>query len=123
VGRQPKPHYRATPKGLEDYGQWLVGQLDEDLRRQRLFVLALATCTRDPRRALELLTRYEQACLMEAGRTPIKLREDICPGDPQALGARLLAEESRLALGAKLAWVEYARRELSVLVGSRMVAS
>src|ERR1700689_1594364 len=27
VGRQPKPRYRATAKGLEDYCEWLVGQL------------------------------------------------------------------------------------------------
>src|ERR1022692_333686 len=24
AGRQPKPHYRATAKGLQDYGQWLI---------------------------------------------------------------------------------------------------
>jgi DNA-binding PadR family transcriptional regulator len=122
IGRQPKPHYRATPRGVEDYGEWLVGQVDEDLRRQRLFVLALATYTRDPRAALEILTRYEQACLAEAARTPIKPREEVCVGDPQALAARLLAEEGRLALGAKLAWVEYARQELHVLADVRMVA-
>jgi|HubBroStandDraft_2_1064218.scaffolds.fasta_scaffold05379_3 DNA-binding PadR family transcriptional regulator len=122
VGRQPKPHYQATAKGLEDYGEWLVGQVDEDLRRQRLFVLALATFTRDPLAALEILTRYEQACLAEAGCMPVTPREAVCAGDTQALAARLLAEESRLALGAKLAWVEYARRELSVLAGGRMVA-
>jgi DNA-binding PadR family transcriptional regulator len=122
IGRQPKPHYRATARGLEDYREWLVGQVDEDLRRQRLFVLALATHTRDPRATLEIIARYEQACLTEAGRTPLKSREEVCVGDPQALAARLLAEESRLALGAKLAWVEYARQELHALVDTRMVA-
>jgi DNA-binding PadR family transcriptional regulator len=123
VGRQPKPHYRATEKGLKDYAEWLVGQVDEDLRRQRLFVLALATFTRDPGAALGILTRYEQACLTEARRAPIAPREEACVGDPQVLAERLLAEETRLALGAKLAWVEYARQELNVLAGSRMVAS
>jgi DNA-binding PadR family transcriptional regulator len=116
-GRQPKPHYRATPKGLEEYGQWLVGQLDEGLRRQRLFVLALATFTREPRSALEILDRYERACLMEAQNTPIPPRAPAVVGGPE-LAARLAAEEGRLALGAKLAWVEYARRELSALSGS-----
>jgi DNA-binding PadR family transcriptional regulator len=121
VGRQPKPHYRATAKGLEDYGQWLVGQVEEDLRRQRLFVLALATFTRDPQRALELLTRYEQACLVEARSTPIPSRE-ACAGGAPELAARLAAEESRLSVGAKLAWVEYARRELKALAGARVEA-
>ena len=119
VGRQPKPHYQATPKGLEDYGQWLVGQVDEDLRRQRLFVLALATFTRDPNRALELLVQYEQACLAEAQRTPIAPLQGVCAGGAPELAARLAAEESRLAVGAKLAWVEYARRELRALLAAR----
>lgn len=122
VGRQPKPHYQATAKGLADYAEWLVGQVDEDLRRQRLFVLALSTFTRDPRAALRILTRYEQACLTEAGYAPIAPREDVCVSDTRALAGRLLAEESRLALGAKLAWVEYARQELNLLAGSHMVA-
>lgn len=119
LGRQPKPHYQATDRGLEDYGQWLVGQVHEDLRRQRLFVLALATFTRDPQMALEILTRYEQACLVEAGSMTIKSRETGCAGGAPELAARLLAEEGRLALGAKLAWVEYARRELKALPGVR----
>jgi DNA-binding PadR family transcriptional regulator len=120
-GRQPKPHYRATPKGLEEYGQWLVGQLDEDVRRQRLFVLALATFTREPHTALEILSRYERACLEEAQRTPLPSRAVACAGGAPELAARLVAEEGRLALGAKLAWVEYARRELNALAGVRHV--
>src|ERR1700734_1290337 len=107
-GRQPKPHYRATPQGLEEYGEWLVGQLDEGMRRQRLFVLALATSTREPQSALEILSRYERACLTEAQNTPIPpLRAPAGAGGGSELAARLAAEEGRLALGAKLAWVEY----------------
>ncbi|HSZ12625.1 MAG TPA: helix-turn-helix transcriptional regulator [Solirubrobacteraceae bacterium] len=125
-GRQPKPHYRATAKGLDGYGQWLVAQLDEDLRRQRLFILSLATFTRDPQTALELLARYEQACLEEARGTPIAPRTaqhtGVCAGGAPELAARLAAEESRLAVGAKLAWVEYARRELMALPGARVAA-
>jgi DNA-binding PadR family transcriptional regulator len=115
VGRQPKPHYCATAKGLQEYGQWLVGQVEEDSRRQRLFVLALARFTREPQAALEILTRYEQAWLAEAQRTPVRPRDGECAGGAPELAARLAAEESRLALGAKLAWVEYVRRELSSL--------
>jgi len=116
VGRQPKPHYRATATGLEGYGQWLVGQVDEGLRRQRLFVLALARFVRDPQAALEILDRYEQACLAAAQSTPIKPRDDERAANAVELAARLAAEASRLALGAKLAWVGYVRRELNALV-------
>ena len=119
VGRQPKPRYRATPKGLEDYCQWLVDQLGEDRRRQRLFVLALATFARVPRAALEILSRYEQACLAEAQHTQIPPQAPGCAAAAPELAARLATEERRLALGAKLAWVEYARRELDALVELR----
>jgi DNA-binding PadR family transcriptional regulator len=121
-GRQPKPHYRATSKGLEEYGQWLVGQLDEGMRRQRLFVVALATFTREPQSALEILDRYESACLAEAQNTPIPSRAATGVGGAPELAARLTAEEGRLALGAKLAWVEYARRELNALAHAREAA-
>jgi DNA-binding PadR family transcriptional regulator len=120
AGRQPKPYYRATAQGLENYAQWLVGQVEEDLRRQRLFALALARFTRDPPAAQKILSRYEHACLAEAGSTPVKPRAGACAGDAPELAARLIAEESRLALGAKLTWVEYARRELTAIADDRI---
>ena len=39
AGRQPKPHYRATPLGISEYRDWLIGQLGEDRRRNQMFVL------------------------------------------------------------------------------------
>jgi DNA-binding PadR family transcriptional regulator len=119
VGAQPKPHYRATAQGLKEYGQWLVGQVGEDRRRQRLFVLQLATFGRHPDAALEILARYEQACLNEAQSTALTPHPDSCPDGAPGLAARLAGEERRLALGAKLQWVQYARRELSALADAR----
>lgn len=115
VGRQPKPYYRATLKGIEGYRRWLVDQVDEDLRRQRLFVLALAAFAHVPHAALEILARYERTCLEEAQGMPVS---PACAGTA-GLAARLAAEERRLALGAKLAWVEYARQELKALADLR----
>jgi DNA-binding PadR family transcriptional regulator len=107
-GRQPKPHYRATASGIAAYRDWLATQIGEDRRRQRLFVLQLAALARHPQAALEVLARYQETCLAQAGATAL--------GDGgQEPTARLVAEENRLALGAKLAWVEYARRELEAL--------
>jgi DNA-binding PadR family transcriptional regulator len=119
TGRQPKPRYRATEHGLLDYGDWLVSQVGEDRRRQRLFVLQIATLTRDPPAALEILTRYEQACLTEAQASSLPSRGESVPDGPGELAARLAAEESRLALGAKLSWVVYARAELATLAQAR----
>ena len=119
TGAQPRPHYEATDAGLELYGEWLVGQVGEDRRRQQLFVLQLATFSRDPNAALEILARYEQACLSEAQVTALTPHGETAATDAPQLAARLDNEERRLALGAKLAWVQYARRELVALAGAR----
>jgi DNA-binding PadR family transcriptional regulator len=115
-GRQPKPRYQATEEGLEEYRQWLLGQLGEDRRRQRLFVLQLAALTRNPQAALGIVADYEQACLGEATKTPLPREPGAAPDSNAALVARLVAEEHRLAIGAKLAWVQYAQRELKAHV-------
>jgi DNA-binding PadR family transcriptional regulator len=115
TGRQPKPRYRATTKGLADYRGWLLSQLSEDRRRQRLFVLQLTALARDPQAALDLVEDYERACLQEAGNTPLEHEDGAAAEGASALVARLTSEEHRLAVGAKLAWAQYARRELSAL--------
>jgi DNA-binding PadR family transcriptional regulator len=118
-GAQPKPRYEATEAGMARYGDWLVGQVGEDRRRQQLFVLQLATFSRDPHAALEILARYEQACLLQAQATPLNAHSGSVAEGARQLAARLDVEERRLALGAKLAWVQYARRELVALADAR----
>jgi DNA-binding PadR family transcriptional regulator len=114
-GRQPKPRYRATARGAAEYRDWMVGQFGENRRRQRLFALQLASLTRDPESALELVGRFERACLEEAAATPVASQSGDAAGTGASLASRLMAEESRLALGARLAWVQYMRRELTAL--------
>ncbi|HEV2973483.1 MAG TPA: PadR family transcriptional regulator [Solirubrobacteraceae bacterium] len=113
AGRQPKPRYRATASGLEDYRGWLLGQLADDRRRQRLFVLQLSALARKPEAALEIVADYEQECLAEAANVPIGGGDGATAEGTSAMVGRLIAEEHRLAVGAKLAWVQYARQELS----------
>lgn len=114
VVRQPKPHYKATHTGLAGYQDWLVSELGEDRRRSQLFALELAMLTPDT--ALKVIERYEQACLKQASTLP------LLPTTPQehnnnnnGLTARLLREEDRLTVEARLAWIEYARREYKTL--------
>jgi len=114
-GRQPKPSYRATEKGLGEYRDWLLSQLGEDRRRQRLFVLQLAALARNPEAALGIVGDYERACLEEATKTPITRESAAAVDAGGALAERLLAEEHRLSVGAKLAWVQYAQRQLKAL--------
>jgi DNA-binding PadR family transcriptional regulator len=116
-GRPAKARYRATETGIEGYREWLVGQVGEERRRQQLLVLQLGGLTHDPQTALAILAEYEQACLAEATRTPIGRASPDRGADSTLLG-RLVAEDNRLAVTAKLAWVDYARREFAALVTS-----
>jgi DNA-binding PadR family transcriptional regulator len=116
-GRQARQGYRATAAGVDGYREWLIAQVGEDRRRQRLFVLQLAALTRNPHAALEIVERYEQACLTEASRQPLAGSPAAAVGTSAVL-SRLIAEDNRLAVGAKLNWIEYARRELKSLLSA-----
>jgi DNA-binding PadR family transcriptional regulator len=115
TGRQPKPCYRATGEGLEHYKGWLVSQLSEERRRQRLFAMEVAALMSEPELARAVIDGYEQECLREASQTPAARngRDEV----GSALAARLAGEENRLAIDARLAWVQYVRRELRELAG------
>jgi len=115
--RQPRPRYRATEGGLEGYQDWLIAQAHEERRRSRLFARQIVVL--EPRAALTVIERYEQACLEEAKRTPIASADDHSVEGACGLAARLSGEEDRLAVGARLAWIEYARRELKALAVGR----
>jgi DNA-binding PadR family transcriptional regulator len=105
--------YRATAEGLSEHAGWLVGQVAEERRSQRLLVLQLGALARTPERALEVLDAYERACLAEAASAPPAGADDG-PGCTR-LVARLIGEEARLTMAAKLRWVQYARAQLQAL--------
>jgi DNA-binding PadR family transcriptional regulator len=100
----------ATQLGLEEHAQWLVAQVAEERRRQRLLVLQLGALARTPERALEVLGAYENECLAEAATAPAGGAETIA--GISGLSARLLGEEARLRIAAKLRWSQYARAQL-----------
>jgi DNA-binding PadR family transcriptional regulator len=117
-GRQPKPHYRVTTEGLERYREWLVEQIDDDRQRQRQFILQLGALARNPETALDVIDRVERKCLAEAGGSP--LGENSADGETASqLVKRLMLEEQRLAVGARLQWAQYARQELRALRDGR----
>ena len=104
--------YEATTAGLLEHGQWLVGQVAEDRRRQRLLVTQLGALARTPERAMQVLDEYERACLAEVAAAPPA--GDNTPGTT-GLVARLIGEETRLSVAAKLKWAQYARSQLRAL--------
>lgn len=118
-GRQPKPHYRATAEGARGYERWLICQLRQERRRSRMFAQQLAMLA--PSAALRVLDRCEQAFLKEASAPPTPAADEYeaTAEGRGGLTSRLVAEEERLAIGARLGWIEYARRELKALVPRR----
>jgi DNA-binding PadR family transcriptional regulator len=116
-GRQPKPHYQATPEGLRRYQDWLIAQVHEERRRSRLFARQLAVL--DPQAALAVIDRYEQVCLQETKTTPLGSTDERSASGAPSLAGRLVCQEDRRAVGARLSWIEYARSEFEALAAER----
>lgn len=121
VVRQPKPHYRATPEGIAGYQEWLISQMQEERRRSRLFARELAVL--DPDNALAVIERCEQEFLREASKMPARAQDDGNAIDGGGVAAKLLLEEDRLAVGARLSFIEYARREMKARRSGRRGSS
>lgn len=106
AARQPKPHYRATGHGVRSYEDWLVAQVEEEQRRQELWVRQLDLFAHNPATASQLVQRFEARHLKgvaEIARLP------RLPSDSRAgLIEDLVAERHRLAGGGMLAWLHYA---------------
>jgi DNA-binding PadR family transcriptional regulator len=115
TGRQPKPRYRATPGAIEHYQRWLISQLDEERRRQRLFAMELAALMSNPDVARGVINGYEQSCIEEGGDSPLCASENGSDDRGSRLASRLACEQNRLAVGARLEWIQYVRRELKAL--------
>jgi len=110
ASRQPRLHYRATEEGVRRYQEHLIGQAEEGRRRASLFARELAALAPDA--ALTVLDRYEQSCLEQAAAARPAQTAPAAPDASASLADRLAAEEERLAMEAKLPWIDYARGEL-----------
>lgn len=105
--RQPKPRYRATALGTRTHREWLADDLRGDPQRAELHRRLLAIGVDDTHTMLELVGRYEQACLDEMAELRTAAHTAAA-----ALRDRLIAEERRLVLEARLKWILFARRQL-----------
>jgi DNA-binding PadR family transcriptional regulator len=106
--RQPKPRYRATELGESTHRQWLAEDLHGDAQRVELRRRLLAISAHDAHTMLDVVDRYEQACLDEMA----ELQTSVPRPGVAAMRETLLAEERRLVLEARMKWILYARRQL-----------
>jgi DNA-binding PadR family transcriptional regulator len=112
--RQPKPHYRATREGFAAYEEWVLAKEREHSRRSLQFARQLGSFERQPRIALAMLERYEQACLDDKKARIPKTEEFPTPVVPGLVG-RLASAHDRRMKAATLAWIADARREFEAL--------
>ncbi len=110
-------HWEATPLGVSEHAGWLVSQVQDERRRQRVLITQLGALARTPQQAIAALEAYERACVEEIAAVPALGSDEGVGITP--LVARLMAEETRLTLAARLRWVQYARSQLQALPGSQ----
>jgi DNA-binding PadR family transcriptional regulator len=113
-----KRRYEPTAAGLAEHAEWLVSQLEEERRRQRLLVIQLGALAGTPDRATAVLDEYEQACVAALSTAPPAT--DATPG-MTGLVSRLTGEEIRQSVAAKLRWVQYARAQLRMVTETQAV--
>jgi DNA-binding PadR family transcriptional regulator len=110
--RQPRPRYRATARGTRAHREWLAEELRADPVRFELRQRLLAIGADDASALLEIVDRYEQACLDDMTELRTTTDPASTGADATAVCERLLAEERRLVLEARLKWILFARRQL-----------
>ncbi len=108
--------YEATTEGIAEHGEWVVGLVAEERRRQRVLMAQLGALARTPGRAMAALDAYEQACIEEMAAAPPAGSNDG-PGTTPMV-ARLIGEETRLTIAARLRWAHYARAQLQTLAST-----
>ena len=119
-GRQPKPIYRATNAGVAALKEQLISEVSGERRRSRVSARKLAAFAHEPEAALALIAGIREACLLEAVQSlDARSRTSADPDPAGHLAARLAAEEGRLAVDAKLRWLDYAARELQTHIEQR----
>lgn len=113
--RQPRPRYRATTHGARAHREWLAEELRGDPQQLELRRRLLAVGGEDVSLLLEVVDRYERGCLDEMA----ELRTSPSAGgdsDATTVRDRLLEEERRLVLDARMKWIIFARHQLQAAI-------
>jgi DNA-binding PadR family transcriptional regulator len=119
-GRQPKPHYRATPEGVRGYRDWLIAQSGVGRRQTSLFLRELAGLVHEPQAALQVIAHCERVCLEQAVSGPEPAAGSKAGDAASTLAAALSAEERRLVMQGQLPWIQYARSRFTALAEAKI---
>jgi DNA-binding PadR family transcriptional regulator len=115
--RQPKTPYRVTPSGAQELQSFLESPMSADPSRAELLLRLQCVAAQDADALVQMLDGHEQACLDELGRIGGEASGVQSAGN-DSLIERLALEERRLAIQARLLWIDYARHELRASDGA-----
>lgn len=105
--------YRATADGARAYRIYLAEKVHADPQRMEMLGLMTLAGASTIDAALEFVEHYEAECFRDAKALGgSDFREPDASGGTVALIGRLLLEEQRQMIEAKLAWCSYAKAEL-----------
>jgi DNA-binding PadR family transcriptional regulator len=111
---QPKPKFVATAAGTQRHRAWIAKELRTDPIRDEVLQRVLAATVTDTSALLDVVSRYERACIEESDALPAMPTREAHSAYAILDGLRqqLLAEEKRLILDARFQWSAYARRKI-----------
>lgn len=101
--RRQRQNYRVTGAGARAMREWLTVPMGSNPSREELLIrLHFGDASEEALRAL--LRRHAEACLAELER--------IAAAPAETRMQRLVKEDRRLAVQARLSWIDFARAEL-----------
>jgi DNA-binding PadR family transcriptional regulator len=111
----PKQHmmrrsYRVTPAGVEAYRAWVAERMREDPQRPQLLARIASAGSLGLDGVLDVIDRYERACLEELQALPTDTRElEDGHFDAEQLAHFLITDQQRRELNARREWAVHAR--------------
>ncbi len=120
----PKQHlmrrsYRVTALGAQSYRAWVAERLREDPQRPQLLARIASAGTLGLDGVLDVIERFEQACLEGLRSLPPDSEElELGACSPAELAKALIVDQQRRELNAQREWAAHAR----AAVRARMLA-
>lgn len=106
--RQPKTHYRATPKGARAMSEYLSAPLPADPSQPDFLIRINSGIELRPDGLVSMLEKYARTCL--------ETLADIAKAPPaDTIYERLTRQQRQLIVQAQLSWIDYALTELRAL--------
>lgn len=119
----PKQHlmrrsYRATAAGVKAYRAWVAERLRDDPQRPQLLARIASSGALGLRGVLDVIDRYERACVEELQSLPTdsaELEGGEC--SLEDLTRSLVTDQQRRELSARREWAIHARRVVQAQIG------